>query len=416
MLENIPNFEARIWYVDLEILRNSPVGHLTPIHGTDGRTRRTYQHMAFVPERLRDDIAVQAKTWKEISRANRALGRLDQASLQIPNPALLRRPTLRREAQSTSALEGTFAPLEQVLSDGEAQGNKDLHEVIALREVFNYVKSAEHAFQQVENGYGITPGMLEGAQKTLVEGTPSEKHDAGVLRSVQVGIGAGKTSIEDAKFVPMPPGIELRAAFQDLIDWTNSSQDIDPVMAAAMTHYQFEALHPFTDGNGRIGRLLIVLQLICSGTIQLPLLTVSPWFEGNRDEYQDRLFDVSATGNWDGWIEFFSRGLAASAEDTRARVEDLLNLQQIFIETLQGRQLRSGLARDIVSKLIGFPSFTIPTMTKLVGNASAQGVTNAVRQLVDIGILEKQEHEYRHRYVATEVIDVLIRPSTWVKH
>ena len=400
--------------MDLEALRNSPVGHLTPIHGTDGRTRRPYQHMAFIPEKLHDHVDLSAETWREISRANRSLGQLDQASLQIPNPALLRRPTLRREAQSTSALEGTFAPLEQVLSDGEDHESHDVHQTI-MREVLNYVDAAELAFAQVEDGYSITVGMLEHAQNVLVKGTPSEKQDAGALRTVQVGIGAGKTSIEDAKFVPMPPGIELRAALQDLIDWTNNSGDRDPVVAAAMTHYQFEALHPFTDGNGRIGRLLIVLQLIRDGAIRLPLLTVSPWFEENRDEYQDRLYDVSATGNWDGWIKFFSRGLTASAEDTRARVEDLLKLQEFFHQTLQENLVRSGIARDIVSQLIGFPNFSIPTMTKLVGNVTSQGVTNAVRQLIDIGILRKIEHEYRNRYVAPEVLEILVRPSTWAK-
>jgi Fic family protein len=398
--------------VDLDVFSQSPTGYLTPITGNDGRTGETYRHMAFVPRPLDGAATLEQVTWHAVSRANRALGRLDQASLQIPNPALLRRPTLRREAQSTSALEGTFAPLERVLSDDEEPGETGPIGP-ALIEVLNYVHAAEEAFALIEDGHAITVGLLEEAQRSLVRATPSERRDPGRLRTIQVAIGTTATSIESARFIPMPPGIELRAAVQDLIDWLRDSTDHDPVIAAAMAHYQFETLHPFSDGNGRIGRMLIVLQLIAHGALRQPLLSVSPWFEAHRDEYQQRLYNVSAIGEWDPWIRFFSSGLEAAAEDTRSRVEDLLELQRIHQDRVQEQLPRSGLARDIVASLIGFPRFTVPSLTKRLNKATAQGVANAVNQLVEIGALEKLAGNYRHHYQAPEVMEVLTRASSW---
>nr|WP_255672975.1 Fic/DOC family N-terminal domain-containing protein [Glycomyces amatae] len=396
----------------MNVFAQSPTGHLTPITGTDGRIGRPFQHMAFVPAPLGTPIELQQRTWQEVSRANRALGRLDQASLQIPNPGLLRRPTLRREAQSTSALEGTFAPLERVLSDDE-EPDENSPLGTALIEILNYVYAAEEAFALIEDGHAITVGLLEEAQRTLVRDTPSERRDPGRLRTIQVAIGNGGSSIESARFIPMPPGIELRAAVQDLVDWVKKDSDCDPVVSAAMGHYQFETLHPFADGNGRIGRMLIVLQLITHGALRQPLLSVSPWFEDHRDEYQERLYSVSAKGEWDPWVRFFSSGLAAAAEDTRSRVEDLLQLQGLYQERIQTLLPRSGLARDIASSLTGYPRFTVPSLAKRLNKATSQGIANAVNQLVDIGALEKLTGKYRHQYQAPEVMKVLTRASSW---
>ncbi|MDN3240340.1 Fic family protein [Glycomyces tritici] len=398
--------------MELDVFSQSPTGHLTPIAGTDRRTGRPFRHMAYIPRPLDSAVNLQQATWQAVARANLALGRLDQASLQVPNPALLRRPTLRREAQSTSALEGTFAPLERVLSEvDEADETGPMG--TALVEVLNYVYAAEHAFEQIEDGHAITVSLLEEAQRLLVLGTASERRDPGRLRTVQVAIANGDASIESARFIPMPPGIELRAAVQDLMDWVQDGTERDPVISAAMAHYQFETLHPFSDGNGRIGRMLIVLQLITDRALQQPLLSVSPWFEANRDEYLEGLYNVSAKGEWDQWIRFFSSGLEAAAEDTRFRVEDLLELQGAFLDQVQTQLPRSGLARDIAGSLIGYPCFTVPSLSKRLNKATPQGVANAVNQLVEIGLLEKLTGKYRHQYQASAVMEVLTRTGDW---
>lgn len=400
--------------MDLALFEISPVGHLVPIRGVDGRTGRSYDHMAFVPEPLSDEVELSQAANRAVARATLALGRLDAASGRLPNPGLLRRPTLRKEAQSTSALEGTFAPLEQVLADDEDDGDAEPSRLgAALQEVWNYVRAANSAFAWVEGGYSITGGMLMHSQGVLVNGTPADTADRGQIRTIQVAIGAEDSPIEEARFVPMPPGIELEAALQDLVRWISENDDgRDPLVSAAMVHYQFETLHPFRDGNGRIGRLLIVLQLLVYGILRQPLLSASPWFEARRTEYQEHLYNVSARGDWDSWVRFFSAGLEASADDTRRRLEALLDLQRDFEQRVRDSAPRAALARDIASELIGYPTFTVPSVTRrLAGRATPQAVSDAVRKLVDLGIAIRHEGAYRHRYVTPEVLRVLAEPQ-----
>lgn len=340
-----------------------------------------------------------------MNEANRALARLDQASSQVPSPDLLRRPTLRREAQSTSALEGTFAPLEQVLG-ADTSDEKLSKELV---EVLNYVEAASVAFNYVAESGNITVGLLETCQKVLVRGTDSDTQDAGRVRTTPVAIGSPTGSIEDARFVPMPPGVELRAAIGDLIDWIRSREiERDPIVAAALAHYQFETLHPFNDGNGRIGRLLVVLHFMVDGVLREPLLSVSPWFEARKTEYQDHLASVSATGRWDPWIRFFAEGIAASATDTALRVDRLLSVQRRYVEVLQEAGSK-GVIRDIADILIGDPLVTVPMLTRRFGKA-APTVNAALERLVSLGILSGPIGTYNRRFIARDIWAAVTAP------
>lgn len=174
-----------------------------------------------------------------------------------------------------------------------------------------------------------------------------------------------------------------------------------------MAHYQFESLHPFNDGNGRLGRLLIPVQLIQDAALSDPLLSVSPWFESRRAQYQERLFDVSAKGDWDGWVRFFASGIEASAADTARRVDDLLNVQAAY-----ARQLReagaTGVVRDIAESLVGYPFVTISTLTDRTGR-TFQAVSTAVNRLVDLGILRERTGRSHNRvFEAVDVVRVLV--------
>ena len=176
-----------------------------------------------------------------------------------------------------------------------------------------------------------------------MRGTPSEFSDAGRLRDRQVFIGPKDAAIEDARFIPAPFGDQLRAGFDASIDWINSPPDtMPPVVQAALAHYQFETLHPFSDGNGRIGRLLIVLQLMQLKVLRHPILVVSPWFEARRSEYQAALLRLSETGNWNDWVAFFATGVEAAATSTHERIDQLLGLQEEFVRRVRrGRLLGS---------------------------------------------------------------------------
>lgn len=193
----------------------------------------------------------------------------------LPNPDMPRRPTMRREAQSTSALEGTFEPLETVLAQDYEVGEDKSGLSESMREVLNYLDAAECGIGQIQSGRPISLPLVRELQKLLVKGTKSDNPQAWDIRSTQVFIGSPTRRIEDARFVPMPPGRDLDIVVQLLVDWWRSRKEPGlAVLDMAMFHYQFETMHPFTDGNGRIGRLLVLLQMMSRGLLSQPLLSV----------------------------------------------------------------------------------------------------------------------------------------------
>lgn len=392
--------------MDKQRFANSPIGRLVSIEGVDGRFGVPYNHVAYVADPLGDEPVLRAETWRKVNAANRSLARLDQASSQVLNPRLLRRPTLRREAQSTSALEGTFAPLEQVIA-AESEDARSSKELI---EVLNYVGAADVAFGRIADGGAITTGLLESSQGMLVRDTEAETADAGRVRRTLVAIGSTTGSIEDSRFVPGPPGIELKTALDDLTAWISRGESQrEPLVAAAMAHYQFETLHPFNDGNGRIGRLLIVLQFMKDGLLREPLLSVSPWFEARKQEYQDLLAEVSATGDWDVWIQFFAEGIEASADDTAQRVDRMLHVQKAYVARVQEANLR-GVVRDILDVLIGQPIVTSSRLSRQFSK-SAPAINAALDKLVGLGILDKPSGHYSRTFVAPDVWAVVNAPA-----
>ena len=275
----------------------------------------------------------------------------------------------------------------------------------ALREVLNFVEAAEVGFASLDDGHRLSLPLLRQLHALLVSGTSAETQDAGRIRTIQVAIGSRGGGLEDARFVPMPAGAQLEAGAQDLMDWISSTPaDRDAVVAAAMAHYQFETLHPFNDGNGRIGRLLIVLQLLQDGALANSLLSVSPWFEARRERYQDELADVSRTGQWDPWVRFFAEGIEASAIDTARRIERVLDVQDDYQRRLLESNIR-GIARDIAKFVVGAPFVDIPTLREFTGK-SYQAASDAVGKLVDLHILEELQIQGGNRRIfrATEIV------------
>lgn len=373
------------WVVDLDSLRASPIGQLVPINGTDVRTGKHYDHCAYLPDPLPREISLTSSTWNAVAKAEAALGRLDQAARQIPTPGLLRQPALRREAQSTSALEGTFAPIEEVLeSDLEDRERA----TIELREILNYVAAAEEAFAWIEDR-PLTSGLLASLQGILVRGTSGDHADAGRVRDRQVFIGARNAPVEDARFIPPPPGDQLQAGLEDWIDYVERPPaDVPAVVAAALAHYQFETLHPFSDGNGRIGRLVVALQFMRYGTLREPILVVSPWLEDHREEYQDGMLNLTLSGNWSEWVAFFAMAVEASATTTRERVDRLLEWQEAALVKVREAGV-SGIAERVAGQLIGTPILRAAHVAE-VYDCTQQAAMNALRRLRDLGLLTER--------------------------
>jgi len=390
--------------MDVEVVRRSPIGDVVRINGFDQRTGEEYDHWAYVPDPLPETVDLAAATWTVVARAEAALARLDEASRQLPDPSLLRRPALRREAQSTNALEGTYAPLEDVLVP-EVEERETLP--LEVRENLNYVVAAEDGFHWVADR-PITKGMLGNLQRVLVHGTPGEHSDAGGMRDRQVVIGAPNSRVVDARFVPPPPGDLLEAGVDQWLEWIGiAPENLSPVVRAALAHYQFETLHPFSDGNGRIGRLLVVLQLMRDGVLLEPILLVSPWFEARRTDYQDGLLNLTVSGDWNAWVSFFAHGVEAGAHSTREKIEDLLAWRDEAIATVRGAG-SSGVPERLAGELIGAPGLTAGQVAERHG-ITHQGAMNALRRLTALGLLDETERRGRRVFVASAVIRILAR-------
>jgi Fic family protein len=388
--------------MDYEQLATSPLGSVVPISGTDPLTGQRFEHYAYVPAPLPATVTLGSATWTQVAAAEAALGRLDEAARQFPEPALLRRPAIRREAQSTSALEGTYAPFETVLA---AEPEDRQSASLELREVLNYVVAAEEGFRWVADRR-ITVGLIEQLQALLVARTPGERYDAGRVRTRQVYVGSRRLPIQESRYVPPPPGVPLNAAVSDWIDWVaDPPQDLSPVVRAALAHYQFETVHPFFDGNGRIGRLLIAMSLMQDGVIREPLLVVSPWFEARRDAYQDALLELSRSGNWDAWVRFFAEGVGASADATRSRVVRLFDWREKALAQVREAGI-SGVAERVAADLIGKPILRAPSVAREHA-ITAQGAMLALRRLAALGLLSEQRIAGRVSFVAADAFDLL---------
>ena len=388
--------------MDVAAMRSSPIGELVPISGTDGRSGDRYDCYAYLANALPRSVELSNKTWTVVVEAESMLARLDQAARLIPTPSLLRRPTLQREAQSTSALEGTFAPLEAVLESDAEDWDQLSSEV---REIVNYVFAAEEAFGWIGER-PITAGLIGSLQRILVEGTAGQYSDAGGARDRYVFIGPKDAPIEEARFVPAPFGDQLIGGFEAWVDWVNDPpEDMPAVVQAALAHYQFETLHPFSDGNGRIGRLLIVLQLMHLGILKEPILVVSPWFESRRSRYQDALLALTSTGDWDSWVHFFATGVRAAAQTTTQKIAALLAWQEHALEEVRAARI-SGVAERVAGELIGGPVLRASMVKKRHG-VSHQGAMNALRRLAEVGLVEERLSHGHITFTAPEVVALL---------
>lgn len=392
--------------MDPTAFANTPVGRLVPIKGHDQRWDEDFEDYAFVPDPLPASLPLSESTYAIVADAAMALGRLDAATNRLPNPRLLVRPALRLEAVSTSALEGTYATLTEVLEGDFVEETRRSAEVA---EVLNYVRATETALERIKER-AISFNLIAELQQILVRGTRGDSYDAGRLRERYVLIGPDNCRVSEARFIPTPHGDLLRDGVSDWEKWINAVDSIPLLVKVAAGHYQFETLHPFSDGNGRLGRLIAILQLIYNGAIQHPLLNISHWFERRRNQYQDHLLKVSQTGEIDPWVTFFCNAVLDQAVDACGRIEHLVAIREEMIQTLRQAGAK-GTSRAIVDNLIGFPVVTVPAMTAVHG-VSYQAANTAVARLVELGILREATGRTYHRvFVCDVVLRELERPS-----
>jgi Fic family protein len=389
--------------MDLETLGASPIGRLVPILVPEmGETEATTPYWAYVPNPLSLELNLEMSTMNVASKAAMAIARLDQAIAHLPNPTLLLRSIIRKEAASTSALEGTFAEFDAVL---EADFLEDRQLTTEQREIQNVVRATEIGMDRVKE-LPIGRRLVGELQKVIVKGTADDSYDAGDLRQRQVYIGPKNRPVQEARFVPPPNGSFLEEGFTEWEKWINDDSGIPIVIKMALGHYQFETLHPYVNGNGRLGRLIGLLQLIEDGTLSYPVLNLSAWLEVRHTEYVDGLLAVTRTGDFDTWIRFYANGVLAQAENGVSTINALEAFKEETLARLRASHVR-GAAIEIAEALIGYPIINVATASTMTGR-TFETANQAVAKLVELNVLEEITGRKINRlFVCRQVLSIV---------
>ena len=385
--------------MDVRRFEDSPIGRVVGLT-FEGR-RGPIEHAAFIPESLPDEFQLSMETWQAVSQADRALGRLDGLASQLPNPKLLVRPIIRREAVSTSALEGTYAALSEVL---EAEILESARSRSDVREVINYLMAAERALESLGRK-PIHVNLLLDLHQMLFHGVRGDTPETGRLRTIPVMIGPPGATPQESFFVPPPPE-EVQDLLADWEAWNYREDTIPVVVRVAASHYQFETIHPFRDGNGRLGRMVAALLLIDLGTLSDHLFSISPFLERRRGEYGERLRELSATGDWDQWISFFAEAITVQSDEARHRAQRLLRWRDEAVSIVRNTG-RKGLVISITESLIGYPGIT-PTTAADQFDVTYRAANRAIGVLEDLGILaEVTGGDYNRFFLCRDVVEIL---------
>lgn len=375
-------------------LISSPCGRFVPVE--DGQ-------QAFVPDGLPREIELPPELIYRLDEASRAVATLAGVGETIPNPHLLIRPFVRREAVLSSRIEGTQASLSDLFlyeASSTARPRGDVFEVA------NYVQALEHGLGRLEE-LPICARLINEMHEVLLRRVRGAGMHAGELRSTQVWIGPAVTPIEDARYVP-PPAPLVRDLLQDWETFINEDSILPPLIQCAMMHYQFEAIHPYIDGNGRIGRLLIVLFLCSKKVLTQPLLYLSAYFERDREAYYDQLLRVTETGDWVPWIEYFLIGVAEQAHDALLRTRRVRSLHEEMRDVLQSNR-ESGNALMLLDELFERPFMTAPRAAELLA-ITISGARGILDRLDALGIVELRPDTWPRLYVARELLAVIEEP------
>ena len=357
-------------------------------------------YRAFVPAPLPPSLAWDEKLAVRLSAADRAIGRLAGEGRRLPNPHLLMRPFLRKEAVLASRIEGTQATLGELLA---AEAGAAVERSPAdLREVGNYVTALEYGLERLDT-LPLSLRLVREMHERLMRGVRGDVATPGEFRRSQNWIGPPGCTLNDATYVPPPPS-ELMAC---LAAWERFLHDdaLPPLVHAALAHSQFEAVHPFLDGNGRVGRLLITLLLVQRGIIPSPLFYMSAYFEATREEYYARLLGVTKRGEWEEWLTYFLTGVVLQADDAVDRIQRIGDLFSRWKQGLASGQSRlPGLALDL------FAENPFWTVGGVAGRLDVAFTTaqRAINRLEIAGIVAQVGEARRNRvYCASAVLDVL---------
>lgn len=364
------------------------------------------EYMSFVPAPLPPDPAIEIDSdmIKMLIKANNSISSLESIAKRIPNMELFISMYVRKEALMSSQIEGTQATLEDVFDPMITYNiNRNVVDVV------NYVKATEYAIKRL-NSLPLCNRLIKETHAVLMEGVRGQEKSPGEFRHSQNWIGGRGSTLKNARYIP-PHQDDMIEAMSDLEKYMNEDDILDALIRAALIHYQFETIHPFLDGNGRIGRLLITLFLMGKKVLMTPALYISYFLKKNRIEYYDRMTEVRSKGNYEQWIKFFLMAIDESAQNAIYTIDELNKLSsknEKIVENM-GRAYKNTI--QVFRYLESNPIIDIGKTAEAL-DKSFNTVSSAVKRLVEAGILVKTENASRNRTFAYEEYLNILRQGT----
>ena len=361
---------------------------------------------AFKPDPLPPTINTD-KLITPLAEATQASGRLHGIGPRVGSREILIEPFIRKEALESSQIEGTHATLSDIYAyEAGQEGLIDEDRRQDTQEVVNYLHALTYGLDAITAGEPVTVGLLCEMHHRLLSGVRGDEANPGELRASQNFIGS-TPYIQDARYVPPPPD-EIPNLLEDLLEYANRDTDLHPLLQIGLIHYQFETIHPFLDGNGRLGRLLISLLLLRDNLLPEPYLYLSSYFNARRSEYVNHLLAASQRGEWEEWLLFFLRGVQSQADEAHQRASLLVNLREDYQQRYQSE--RSENILELVMRLFEDPYLDVNTAADWL-DVEYSTANRLVGQLEKDGILEELTGKNRNRfYRASEVFEIINKP------
>jgi len=370
-------------------------------------------YKAYIPKFLppKPPIKFDGELRNLLSEADRTLARLDGITMVLPNPDLFVAMYVKKEALLSSQIEGTQASLEGVLRfEANLEPKENIDEV---KEVINYIKAMDYGIKRL-NELPMSSRLIKEIHKILIKGTRGTYKTPGEFKKTQNWIGPSGAGLDEAIFIPPPPE-QVPELISNLEKFIHKEDDIPPLIKIALIHAQFETIHPFRDGNGRVGRLLITFYLCWKGVLTRPLLYLSIYLKKYRNEYYDWLMKVRLNGNWEGWVEFFLKGIIEVSNEASKAARKIINLKESIIQKLIEKRVSSGYAIGLLNLLFLKPLIQPQEIQKQIGIKSKDTLNQLIKKFERMGILKEISGKKRYRkYLFTDYITI-IKKGTEIK-
>lgn len=382
----------------------NPQDFLSPASGKAIRSPKGY--WAFIPAPLPPDLNWTTQSVSLIGEAERALAELSTVGRSFPAPHVLTGSFIRQEAVMSSRIEGTQATLEEIYQ--YEAGITVTQPRSDAKEVHNYVSALDHGIARLST-LPVSLRLIRELHQRLMEGVRGAIWTPGEFRRSQNWIGPAGSTLESAPYVP-PPVEEMTEGLNQLERYIHESSDIPPIARVGLIHYQFEAIHPFLDGNGRVGRLLIALLLCQWELLPQPLLYLSNFFERHRSEYYVRLLAISQQGKWEDWLTFFLTGVRDQSREATIRIQKIQILREVYYKKFAGERKAAQL-QQLADFLIGHPIVTTSQVQSALKLGDFKTAQRYIVKLQDSGILTEITGKSRYRlFRANEILEAIEKP------